>query len=366
MSATVLPPEPAPPSVINSCPSCSHWLPDGTLACPDCQTLTYGQHLSMIAAEAQQLEQQQKWPEARDRWRSALQWLPEDTRQASSIQQHVAQIDARLQAESDQKARWTKRLGPFAPIALFLLKIKSYLFLAFKMKFLLSGLLYFGVYWAMFGWQFALGFTLSILIHEMGHYTAVKMRGLKADLPMFFPGMGAYVRWYGQGVSRDDLASIALAGPLFGLIAALGCYGFFRLTSHDHVIAHYAGQKLPLFLVLANLGAWINLLNLFPIRFMGIAFDGSQATYALSRIQRGLIAATCLLFFGLSAVGATSGDLVGPNTVWTFLIVGLGMAWRCFTPDTPEHAGTKSFVYFQTLVLTLGFLVLLTPLPAGQ
>ena len=118
--------------------------------------------------------------------------------------------------------------------------------------------------------------------------------------------------------------------------------------------------------MLANLGAWINLFNLFPVRLFGIALDGAQAVYALSRIQRGLIAATCLLFFALSATGATGGDLVGPNTVWTFLIVGLGMVWRCFTNDTPERAGTKSFVYFQALVLMLGFLVLLTPLPNGR
>jgi Zn-dependent protease/uncharacterized Zn finger protein (UPF0148 family) len=354
MSATVLPPEPAPPAIIHSCPSCSHWLPDGTLACPDCQTLTYGVHLAGIAAEAQQLEQEQKWTEARDRWRSALQWLPEDTRQASSIQQHIAVIDARLKAEDDTKARWKKRLGPLAPVALFLIKAKSWLFLAFKFKFLVTGLLYFGFYWALFGWWFALGFTLSIFIHEMGHYVAVRMRGLKADLPMFFPGLGAYVRWYGQGVSREDLASISLAGPLFGLVAALASYGIYWQTHRQ------------LFLVLANLGAWINLINLFPMRFLGIALDGAQAVYALSRVQRALIAATCLLFFGLTAQGATGGDLVGPNTVWTFLVVGLGMAWRCFTNDTPEKPGTKAFVYFQALVLALGFLMYLTPVPGGH
>ena len=351
MSATVLPPETVPPSTINSCPSCSHWLPDGTLACPDCQTLTYGQYLAGIAAEAQQLEQQLKWAEARDRWNSALQWLPPDTRQAESIQQHVAQIDARLKAEDDTKAKWKKRLGPFAPIALFLIKAKSWLFLAFKFKFLISGLLYFGFYWALFGWWFALGFTSLIFIHEMGHYTAAKMRGLKVDLPTFLPGFGAYVKWYGQGVSRDDLASIALAGPLFGLVAAVACYGLFRYTHRE------------IFLVLANLGAWLNLLNLFPLRFLGIAFDGAQAAYALSKLQRAMIATTCLLFFALSAQGATGSDLVGPNTVWTFLIVGVGMVWRTFANDTPEKPSTRSFVYFQALVLLLGFLMYLTPVP---
>ena len=253
MPATVLPPEPAPPSVIHNCPNCSHWLPDGTLVCPDCHTLTYGQYLSELASSAQQLELEKQWPQARDRWSSALQWLPADTQQAASIQRHIAQIDGRLKAEEDQKARWTKRLGPFAPVVLFLLKIKSGLFLLFKLKFLFGILGFFGLYWAIFGWKFALGFTACIFIHEMGHFVAVKRRGLKADLPIFFPGLGAYVRWYSMGVSREDLAAIALAGPLFGLAAALICFGIFWKTHAE------------IWLVLANVGAWINLFNLVPV-----------------------------------------------------------------------------------------------------
>ena len=332
---TVLPPELAPPEVIHSCPSCSHWLPDGTLACPECQTLTYGAHLSQIARSAQQLEQEQQWVEAREIWRSGLVWMPQDTQQAESVRQHIAQIDARLKAADSQKARWTKRLGPFAPFALFLLKIKSMLFLLFKLKFLLSLVAFFGIYWALFGWQFAVGFTACLFIHEMGHYVAVKRRGLKADLPVFLPMMGAYVRWYSQGVPLEDLASISLAGPMYGLVAAVACYGLF------------VGTHLPIFMVLVYVGAWINFLNLMPV----LGLDGAQATFALSRLQRGLIAATCAVLFGLTI---TNGDLFGQTTQWIFLIVGLGMTWRCFTHDEPEKPSTKTFLYFQALILVLG------------
>jgi Zn-dependent protease len=336
-NATVLPPEPAPPEVIHQCPSCSHWLPEGTLACPDCQTLTYGVHLSAIARSAQELEQEQRWVEARERWRSALAWLPEETQQAASVRQHIAQIDGRLKAAEDQKAKWTKRLGPFAPIALFLLKIKSLLFLVFKLKFLLSLVAFFGIYWVLFGWKFAAGFLACLFVHEMGHYVAVRRRGLKAELPVFLPMMGAYVRWYGQGVSLEDLASISLAGPLYGLFAVFACYGFF-LSTHA-----------PIFMVLVYVGAWVNFLNLFPL----LGLDGAQATYALSRLQRGLIATTCVVLFALSI---TNGEVFGPTTLWIFLIVGLGMAWRAFGPE-PEKPSTKTFLYFQALVLILGVIV---------
>src|SRR5579875_31996 len=346
-TATTISAEPAPPPEVHSCPSCSHWLPDGTLACPDCNTLTYGRYLRELAGSAQQFEQEGKWAEARERWRSTLKWLPENTQQAAGIQQHIAQIDSRLQAEEDRKAKWTRRLGPFAPIALFLLKIKSALFLLFKLKFLLGILGFFGIYWALFGWKFALGFTVSLFIHEMGHYVAVRRRGLKADLPMFFPGLGAYVRWYSMGVSVDQLAAIALAGPLYGLVAALAC------------LAIAWGTHSLLFLVLANVGAWINLFNLVPV----LGLDGAQATYALSRMQRGLIALTCFLFFGLTVSADLNTGSTGNRIQWVFLFVGLGMLWRCFTNDEPEKPHTATMIYFQALILVLGFLLYLTPVP---
>jgi Zn-dependent protease/uncharacterized Zn finger protein (UPF0148 family) len=336
-AATVLPPAPAPPEVIHSCPACSHWLPDGTLACPDCHTLTYGQHLNKLAVQAQQMEQEQRWVEAREMWASTLAWLPEDAKQSQDIRQHMSAIDARLQADQDQKAKWKKRLGPFAPIALFLMKIKSGLFLLFKLKFLLGIVSFFGLYWVIFGWRFALGFTLALFVHEMGHYIAVKRRGLKAELPMFFPGLGAYVRWYGQGVSREDLAAIALAGPLFGLTSALAC------------LALAWGTRNMLFLVLTYAVAWVNFLNLIPL----LGLDGAQASYALSRMQRGLIAATCIVFWALTL----GNDFTGPGVQWIFLIVGLAMAWKCFSNDQPEQGHTPTFATFQGLVVVLGLVI---------
>jgi Zn-dependent protease len=150
--------------------------------------------------------------------------------------------------------------------------------------------------------------------------------------------MGAYVRWYSTGVSLEDLGAIALAGPIFGLGAAAFCYGL------------YVATHLQIFYVLVYVGAWINFLNLLPV----LGLDGAQATFALSRLQRGLIALTCGVLFALSI---TNGDLFGPSTLWIFLIVGVGMAWRCFTNDQPEKPSTKTFLYFQALVLVLGVIV---------
>ena len=70
---------------------------------------------------------------------------------------------------------------------------------------------------------------MSILLHEMGHYVAARRRGLKVDLPVFLPGMGAYVRWYSLGVNLEDLSSIALAGPSAGQLTGLRCLARWRM-----------------------------------------------------------------------------------------------------------------------------------------
>ena len=345
MSATaVLPPEPAAPEPIHSCPSCSHWLPDGTLACPDCQTLTYSRHLGELAYSAQGMEKEGKWTEARDRWRSILAWIPEGAPQAESIHGHIATIDARLNAEDERKAKWTRRLGPFAPVFFFLLKLKSALFFLFKLKFFLGLFGFFALYWALAGWQFALGATLCIFVHEMGHFVAVKRRGLKAEWPMFIPGMGAYVKWYSEGATREDLAAIALAGPVFGLGAAVFSAAL-AFTTH-HLV----------FLVVANFATWINLFNLTPV----LGFDGAQATYALSRVQRILLTVTCLVFFGLTLA---DGNPNRAGTQWVFLIVAAGMGWRSFGNDAPEKPHSRTLITFLSLILILGFVLYLTPVP---
>lgn len=324
------------PEPVYSCPNCRHWIAEGVLACPDCQTLVYAEHLNRIGAAAANAEREGKLPEARELWASALHWLPEDAGQADQIRKHIDSLDGRQQAQSDKMARWKKRLGPLAPIAVGIAKFKSMLFLLFKMKFLLGFLGYFGIYWALFGWKFALGFTISILIHEMGHYVAIRRRGLKADLPMFLPGLGAYVRWYHQGMKLDQLAAIALAGPLWGLGAAVACMGLFFWTRN------------PLFEALAYTGAWVNLINLIPV----LGLDGAQATYALNRLGRGLILASCGVLFALMREGA-------------FLFLGAGMAWRMFTNDAPEENSVGTLVYYLGLLIALGAFLYFVPDPGA-
>ncbi len=332
---TVLLPEAMPaPEPVYSCPSCQHYINERVLACPDCGTLVYAQYLNRIGAAAAQAESEGRLADAAGLWHTALEWLPADASQAEQIRKHLGALSGREQAKNDTQAKWKKRLGPLFPIFAAAAKFKSALFLLFKMKFLFGFLGYFGLYWALFGWKFALGFTLSILVHEMGHYVEVKRRGLKADLPMFMPGLGAYVRWYAQGIKLDQLAAIALAGPVFGLGAAFACLGLYRWT------------HMPLFEALAYTGAWINLIQLIPV----LGLDGAQATYALNRLGRGLILASCVVLFGLMHEGV-------------FLFLGAGMTWRMFTNDAPEENSVGTLAGYLALLIALGAFLYFVPDP---
>ncbi len=294
--------------------------------------MAYAGHLRELAIKATGLEGEEHWTEAHEVWQEALKWVEPGTKQALAVEQRMELIEGKLRGIADWKTKWSKRLGPLAPIFFFLAKAKSFLFLLLKAKFLLSFVAFFGIYWAFWGWRFGLGFTIAILIHEMGHYVAAKRRGLKVDLPVFLPGLGAYVRWYSQGISLEDLSGIALAGPFFGLLCAVVCGGI------------AIGTKSPLFSGLANVGAWVNLFNLTPV----FGLDGAQATYALDRTQRWLVLATALILFGALHEGP-------------FAFVAIGMAWRLWQGGHAEKASTKALVQYVLLLFALGLVIYLFP-----
>jgi Zn-dependent protease len=334
---------PATPS-LRVCPVCQADLRGGDLACPRCQTLIHRERLDALSKQALDLERAGSLAEARELWRSALPLLPAGSTQADWMKQHLRELDARIGAavktaeldDPQTKPKWKKWLAPLAPIAVVLAKLKSLLFILFKLKFLLSFALFLGVYWSLFGPWFGVGFAVQILLHEMGHVFAVKRKGLKADLPVFLPGFGAYVRWQGFDISVETRAEIALAGPFFGLLAAAACLGIFQYT------------RMPVFAALAHAGAWLNLINLIPVWML----DGGQAAHALSRIQRALLLAACVVFFAMTHQGV-------------FLVVAAGMVYRLFTNDLPTEPSTRTMVFYMVLLFALGALLKVIPMQPG-
>jgi Zn-dependent protease len=292
--------------------------------------------LDRLATEAKELEAKGDPRLARERWLQGLPLLPPNSRQADWIQQHARSLDLaaqRLQPPPPSENKWAQRLGPVGPIAILLAKGKFLLTAIFKLKFLLSFFAFFGFYWAIFGAKFGLGFAALILIHEMGHYIDVKRRGLPADMPVFLPGFGAYVRWRALGVSLETRAAISLAGPLAGFLAAVLCAVLWWQTGN------------PLWAALARAGAVLNVLNLTPVWVL----DGGQAALALSKMERIILLTACLALWLVLGQGL-------------FFLVAVGAGYQVFfAGDFPAHPSRTTTIYFVTVLIALGVILRMFP-----
>jgi Zn-dependent protease len=94
--------------------------------------------------------------------------------------------------------------------------------------------------------------------------------GIHAGAPLFIPGLGAVIRLKQELTDPKQDARVGLAGPFWGLGAALVCFAAFVVT------------RQPIWAALAQFGALINLFNLLPIWHL----DGGRAFRSLTRSQR--------------------------------------------------------------------------------
>jgi Zn-dependent protease len=324
------------PELIRTCRRCSSDLPPTALVCHRCQALVHSEELDRIALAAKDLEARRDFRQAGERWRSALPLLPPTSRQADWIQSHARDLDAmedRFQTTPPSENKWAEKLGPVGPIAVLLAKGKLLLTAVLKLKFLLSFVAFFGFYWAAFGARFGIGFAILVFIHEMGHFIDIKRRGLPAEMPVFLPGFGAYVRWQAAGVPLEVQAEVSLAGPFAGFLAAVVCAVIWSRTGS------------PLWAALARSGAWLNLLNLIPVWML----DGGHAALALSKAQRFILLMASLAFW----------LFFNENL---FFLVAVGAAYQAFwARDLPAQTNRTTIVYFVVVLAALGLVMGLLP-----
>jgi Zn-dependent protease len=69
------------------------------------------------------------------------------------------------------------------------------------------------VYTQIWGWQFALGFVLLLLVHETGHLLVAKKFGLKVGAPVFIPFMGAFIALKEAPRNAWMEACVGIGGP---------------------------------------------------------------------------------------------------------------------------------------------------------
>jgi Zn-dependent protease len=285
------------PSAPRVCVACGAQIAEALLACPSCGQLIHAAELKQLAAEAAGAETAGDARGALEKWRRMLDLLP------SQSTQH-ARVLAKVQALSDAVAgappggtakpgssggaSRSKKAAGIGTVAVLLAKFKwVILALLGKGKVLLVGLaqaktflsmgIALAVYASFYGWRFGLGLIASIYVHEMGHVFWLRRYGIAATAPMFIPGFGAFVRLKQHPATVGEDARVGLAGPVWGAAAALAA------------LALGAALDMPIFFTIARIGAWINIFNLIPIWQL----DGGRGFAALSRGQRGLVAAAC-------------------------------------------------------------------------
>lgn len=306
-----------------ACRGCGAELAPSFAACPLCHRLVYADELRVWAAEAEAAEREGRPDRAVELWRRALDHLPPGVRQRDQIAARLDGLSTGKPARRDGR-RGGLLLGGAALAAFVLSKIKLLALGFTKLGTVLSMLAALGVYWTLWGWRFALGLLLSLYVHEIGHVAALRRLGIAASAPMFVPGLGAFVRLKQYPATVREDARVGLAGPLWGLAAALACWAIGAATGSD------------LFLALARTGAWINLFNLIPLG----PLDGGRGFRALTRPQRFLAVAALAGAFALSNDGLV-------------LIVLLAAVARAFLRDTPPQADRGALATYAALVLAL-------------
>jgi Zn-dependent protease len=321
--------------------------------------LVHADRLKELASLAEAAQSRGEFASALAEWRNALELLPPESRQYAMVADRIARLGRRVEASpagaAIPRAAKTEPTEPsgsrrfsggaaggiIATLALAFWKFKFLaVFLLTKAKFLLLGLtkahtflsmfLTVGIYWTAFGGWFALGLVLSIYVHEMGHVASLMRYGFRASAPLFVPGLGAFIRLSQVMTDPRQDARVGLAGPIWGLGAALFCAGVYAMTMH------------PIWGAVAQIGAWINLFNLAPVWQL----DGGRAFRSLSRSQRWL---------ALAAVA----------TVWAFTSQGMlvllmlaGVA-RMMTDKSNPSRDTAILIQYAGLVAVLSALCLI-------
>jgi Zn-dependent protease len=343
----------SPPAEMIHCNQCGTELSPTLLSCPGCGRLVHAEELKALAGQAERAEHAQDFPAALAAWRQALELLPPGARQQQLIAARIDELGkkapAALAAPSPSAAAPRNKAGAgglagLGGLGLLIWKFKFIaVFVLTKAKFLLLGLtkastflsmfLSLGVYWTVFGWKFALGLVASIYVHEMGHVAALRRYGFRATAPMFIPGLGAIIRLQQHPVNPVEDARIGLAGPFWGLGAALVALGVYLVT------------EWPSWLVIARVGAWINLFNLTPIWQL----DGGRGFNSLTRPQRWLAVMAVAVAWFFTAEGMLLLLLAG----------GCYNALQVRAPAKPDRVGLIQYVL---LVAALSAMCLL-PVP---
>ena len=239
-----------------------------------------------------------------------------------------------------RRFNWRRIFAPIGAAALLLAKLGAKLKFAPpllpKIKLFTTSatmLVSVAAYSLIWGWRFAVGFVLLLLVHEMGHVIQLRREGVKASAPMFIPFLGALIWAKSLGGNALAEARVGLAGPVLGSLGAAALLPVADATGND------------LFRALAFTGFFLNLFNLLPV----VPLDGGRAMAALSPV---------MWFVGFA--GLVALVFVFPNPIMLLILIfGAMETWRRWRarkePGSDEYykVSTRNRIIVATVYLGL-------------
>jgi Zn-dependent protease len=174
---------------------------------------------------------------------------------------------------AEQRPWWKGVWGVLTAVGIAIVKfgakLKVILLLLPKLKLFTTSasmLVSVGAYSLIWGWKFAVGFVLLLLVHEMGHVLQARREGLDASAPLFIPFLGAAIALKELPKDAGVEARVGLAGPVLGTLGTCVAVAIWQITGSE------------LFQALAFFGFFLNLFNLAPV----LPLDGGRAMAALT------------------------------------------------------------------------------------
>jgi Zn-dependent protease len=243
---------------------------------------------------------------------------------------------------------WRERLkrwgGPaLAGLLLAASKGKALLLLLPKLKIFTTSatmLVSIAAYALIWGWSFALGFVLLLLVHEMGHVIQLRREGIEASAPMFIPFLGAVVAAKSLGDDAAAEARVGLAGPILGTIGTLVPLVIWQATGEEFWQA------------LAYVGFFLNLFNLLPV----LPLDGGRAMAALS---------PWVWFVGFAGLIALTFAFPNPILLLILLIGGYESWNRWKKRNSPESRAFHDIPRRTRILVAVTYLGLIALLAVG-
>ncbi len=242
------------------------------------------------------------------------------------------------------RERLGKYLGPIgAGLLIAASKGKAILLLLPKLKIFTTSasmLVSIAAYAFIWGWAFAVGFVVLLLVHEMGHVIQLRREGVEASAPMFIPFVGAVIAAKSMGDDAGAEARVGLAGPIVGSLASLVPLAIWQATGNEFWQA------------LAYVGFFLNLLNLLPV----LPLDGGRAMAALSP-----------WVWWVGYLGLVALTFAFPNPILILVLIFGGLeSWRRFKArNTPEAQAYHDIPRRTRILVAVTYLGLAAALAVG-